>query len=312
MSKHALVTGGNGFLGAILATHLQNSGYTVTNLSRHPLATAEINLSVDITQPFQLPDQQYNLVVHAAGKAHSVPRTEAEAQVFYQVNREGTRHLLDALAQHPAKLPEAIILISPVAVFGQDKGEHIAEKSELEAKDPYGLSKQAAEELTRIWSRNHQVPAAILRLPLIAGPDAPGNLGAMVQGIKKGRFFQLAEGKARRSVVLAQDVAEALTVVAKFPGTYTLTDGQHPSFAELSKVISEVKQYKPPRNLPTPVAMGAGLAGSTLEAALRRRMPFSWGTYRKMTQTLTFSDAHAREVWNWAPRSVTEHPEFWL
>ncbi|MEL6534486.1 MAG: NAD-dependent epimerase/dehydratase family protein [Bacteroidota bacterium] len=312
MSQHALVTGGNGFLGGIIAAQLQQSGYTVTNLSRHPSSQAAINLSVDLAQPFQLPDQRYDLVIHAAGKAHSVPKNEEEAQVFYQVNREGTQHLLDALSQHAGKLPEAFVFISTVAVFGKDKGEHLPEDAPLAAQDPYGLSKIAAEEMVRTWSRQHQVPATILRLPLIAGPEAPGNLGAMVQGIKKGRFFQLAEGKARRSVVLAQDVAEAIPVAAKFPGTYTLTDGQHPSFAELAKVITEVRQYKPPRSLPGVVGMGAGLAGSTLETALRRRMPFSWKTYRKMTQTLTFDDALARKTWDWAPKSVTQHPEFWL
>ena len=39
----------------------------------------------------------YDVVLHAAGKAHTVPKTEAEKQVFYDVNYLGTIHLCDAL-----------------------------------------------------------------------------------------------------------------------------------------------------------------------------------------------------------------------
>ena len=39
----------------------------------------------------------YDVVLHAAGKAHTVPKTEEEKQVFYDVNYIGTIHLCDAL-----------------------------------------------------------------------------------------------------------------------------------------------------------------------------------------------------------------------
>ena len=113
-------------------------------------------------------------------------------------------------------------------------------------------------------------------------------------------------------MVLAHDVAHALLDAAKFPGVYNLTDGEHPSFAQLAKVISEVRQYGQAKNLPGVVAGGIGLAGTALEKITKKRMPFSWRTFQKMTHTLTFSDAQARKTWGWEPQKVLRHPEFWL
>lgn len=42
-------------------------------------------------------DKRYDVVLHACGKAHVVPKTEAEKQVFFDVNYTGTIHLCDAL-----------------------------------------------------------------------------------------------------------------------------------------------------------------------------------------------------------------------
>ena len=313
MKKHALVTGGSGFLGRYVVQALQAAGYTVTSLGRKAQDEADINLHVDLAKDFELPAQTYHLVVHAAGKAHMVPKREAEVQAFHQVNREGTRHLLAALDAQPSEhRPEALVLVSTVSVYGKDKGLNLPETSPLESKEPYGLSKQAAEELVRSWSKQHGIPATILRLPLVVGHEAPGNLGAMVKAMRKGRFFNIAGGDARRSMVLAYDVAQAIPKAARFPGTYNLTDGQHPTFAEMAKVIAHVRDYRAARNLPGVVAGAAGLAGSTLEKITGKRMPFSWRTFRKMTADLTFSDAKAREAWGWEPHSVLKHPEYWL
>ena len=78
----------------------------------------------------------------------------------------------------------------------------------------------------------------IFRLPLIAGPNPPGNLGVMIDGIKKNRYFNIDEGRAHKSIVMAEDVASWIAAVAPIGGTYNLTDGYHPSFAELAALIA--------------------------------------------------------------------------
>ncbi len=41
--------------------------------------------------------ERYDIILHAAGKAHSVPRSEAEKQMFFDVNLQGTKNLCAAL-----------------------------------------------------------------------------------------------------------------------------------------------------------------------------------------------------------------------
>ena len=66
-----------------------------------------------------------------------------------------------------------------------------SENSDLLAKDPYGRSKIEAEAMIIEWAQKHAVKFLILRLPLIAGINPPGNLGSMINGIKKGFYFNI-------------------------------------------------------------------------------------------------------------------------
>jgi nucleoside-diphosphate-sugar epimerase len=108
----------------------------------------------------------------------------------------------------------------------------------LLARDPYGLSKIHAEKFVEDWCEKHNVICTIFRLPLVVGPNAPGNLGKMLMGIKKGYYFNIAGGKAQKSMVLATDVAQCVLKVYKIGGIYNLTVGHHPTFYKLSRTIS--------------------------------------------------------------------------
>ncbi len=56
---------------------------------------------------------------------------------------------------------------------------------EQNPKDPYGLSKIQAEHIVLDWYQNNKVVYTIFRLLLLVGINPPGNLGAMIQAIKK-------------------------------------------------------------------------------------------------------------------------------
>lgn len=309
--KTALVTGAAGFLGKHLVASLSHEGYQVTTLGSSKSKGA-MHLTVDIRNPFTLPATTYDLVVHAAGKAHVVPRTPAEADEFFQVNHVGTQHLLAALTSDGGTKAKHVIFISTVAVYGQEFGDHLSEQAELLAKDPYGKSKILAEEEVQAWSQEHQVPASIVRPPLVVGENPPGNLGAMIDSIARGRFVNIGGGKARRSMVFAQDIAAAIPAIAASPGTYNLTDGAHPSYVQLAELIKHHLGGKKILNLPRPIGWLLGLAGTLLEIILRRRLPFSLRVYKKMTQSLTFDDQKARASFGWKPQPVLENPDQWL
>ena len=88
-----LFTGASGFLGNNIIPQLYRM-YDVV----HTLGLAEDeDIKFNLSGGMPPLNTHYDVVLHACGKAHSVPRTEAERKVFYDVNFTGTVNLCKAL-----------------------------------------------------------------------------------------------------------------------------------------------------------------------------------------------------------------------
>lgn len=295
--NNLLVTGSTGFLGGILVRNLDKKTFNIVDSGR--LAGS---LKRDISQPFLFPDLPHiETVIHAAGKAHVVPRTPEEERAFFQVNLEGTKNLCAAIDQIPTK-PEAFVFISTVAVYGKDAGEMIQEDSPLNGTSPYAKSKILAEEWLKDWAGKNNIVLSILRLPLVAGPHPPGNLGAMVKGIKTGRYLSIGKASARKSMVWAEDIAGIVPRLAEVGGIYNLTDGYHPSFGELEKAIARELGKSRPLQVPMVAAKVLGWAGDILG----NKFPVNSDKIQKITSSLTFDDQKAKELLGWKPSRVLD------
>jgi len=282
-----LVTGSTGFFGKIIVRELDKNLYTLNRTQgdfRCDLSLSSPEFNID-----------FDLVIHNAGKAHTAPQSDADKRAFFSVNIEGTINLLKGLE---VEKPKQFVLISSVAVYGRDSGLNIIENSTLSAKDPYGLSKIRAEQVVSDWCEKNNVVYTILRLPLLVGNNPPGNLGAMINAIQKGYYFNIAGGYAKKSMVLADNVARFIPVIARIGGIYNLTDGYHPTYAELSAAISNKKKIY---NLHFVLARIAGVLGDHMGS----RAPFNSTMLKKMTSDLTFDDSKAREM-GWNPQPVLE------
>lgn len=288
MKTKILITGSSGFLGSLIA--LQNSQNSIYTLNR-----SKGNFKCDLEISIPIFNLDFDLVIHNAGKAHSIPKTEAEKLSFFQVNVQGTKNLLKGLE---IEIPKQFVFISSVAVYGLEQGNNIDEKSILKAKDPYGLSKIQAEQVVLDWCKQYNVTCTILRLPLLVGKNPPGNLAAMIKAIKKGYYFNIGGGKAKKSMVLAEDVARFIPMIAPFGGTYNLTDGLHPSFATLSNAIAKKKMI----NLPLFVTKIFGLIGDIIG----EKAPLNSFKIKKIISDLTFDDLKAKKM-GWKPQSVLEY-----
>lgn len=293
-----LLTGGNGFLGSCIFKFL-NKNNEVHTLSRN-------NAYYTCNLKYEIPElkNNYDLIIHAAGKAHSIATNEIEKKEFYQINVQGTNNLLAALTKF--KVPKYFIYISSVSVYGLLKGEMISESTSLNAIDPYGKSKIEAEEVIKIWCKEKNVICTILRLPLVVGDNPPGNLGAMFRGIEKGYYFNIAGGKAKKSMVLASDIAKYILKAAEVGGTYNLTDGIHPNFYELSKRMAHNldKSFVP--NMPISIAKILAKIGDILG----KNFPINSDKLSKITSTLTFDDSKARIYFGWNPTPVLNDTKF--
>jgi nucleoside-diphosphate-sugar epimerase len=294
INKAILLTGANGFLGSILWNKLKLS-HTIVTLGK----SDGNDITADIRKPIAGINHPVDWVIHTAGKAHVIPKTEKEIQEFFDVNFEGTKNLCAALSK---KLPQAFIFISTVAVYGADSGEMINENSPLNGKSPYAVSKIKAEEWLDTWASENNVKLAILRLPLVVGPHPPGNLGDMIRGIRSGKYLSIKRSDAHKSMVWAEDIAAIIDNLAATGGTYNITDGVNPSFNELEICISGALGKKPPFGISIGAAKLIGAVGDILG----KKSPVNTSKINKITSTLTFDDTKARTLINWAPSSVLE------
>ena len=288
-----LFTGGTGFLGKNVMPLMQGQ-YEVTTCGITPDDMIFANLAKSVPD---LP-QRYDVVLHAAGKAHVVPKTEAEKQMFYDINYQGTVNLCSALEK--VGCPRALVFISTVAVYGCESGELITEEYPLEGETPYAKSKRMAEEYLTTWCKEHNVVLGVLRPSLLAGKNAPGNLGAMVKGIQKGFYMNIAGGKVVKSILMAEDIARLLPLVAEKGGTYNVCDTRQPSFGEISMEVARQLGKRKPLNIPYWMAWCMAKVGDLLGS----KAPINSYKLEKMTQSLTFSNEKARKELGWEPLDV--------
>lgn len=291
-----LFTGGTGFLGKNTRPILDNL-YEVITCGIMPDDMIKANLAKEVPEL----DQYYDVVLHACGKAHVVPKTEAEKQAFFDVNYMGTVHLCNALEKVGA--PKALIFISTVAVYGCEFGELITEEHPLEGYTPYAKSKIMAEEYLNNWCKKHNVVLGILRPSLLAGKGAPGNLGAMVNGVRKGFYMNIAGGKVVKSILMAEDIANILSALVKEGGVYNVCDTRQPSFGELSLSVAKQLGKRKPISIPYWMAWCMAKVGDLL----RNKAPINSYKLEKMTKSLTFSNEKARKELGWNPLDVLDN-----
>ena len=285
-----LMTGASGFLGGIMKRTLET--HDIITVGRHPSDNIPCDLSLAIPRLVES-----DIVVHAAGKAHVIPKDRSEEQAFFDVNLEGTKNLLKGISKLESA-PTGFVFISTVAVYGLETGALISEDHPMMGNTPYALSKIKAEQEVLSWGASSGVPVAILRLPLVVGPDAPGNLGAMVRHLRRGTYLRIGDGAARRSMVLAEDVARLIPSLKGKTGIYNLTDRMNPSIAELDSAIAASMQKKI-LVIPSFVASLLAKLGDLIP-----RSPFNTYRFDKLRQSLTFTDDKAVRELDWAPKSV--------
>ena len=291
-----LFTGGTGFLGKNVMPVLKEK-YEVTTCGITKNDMIKANFVTDIPE---LPEK-YDIVLHACGKAHVVPKTEAEKKAFFDVNFTGTKHLCEALEK--IGIPKTIVFISTVAVYGCEFGDLITEEHPLEGKTPYAKSKILAEEYLTEWCKKNNVVLGILRPSLLAGKDAPGNLGAMVNGVRKGFYMNIAGGKVIKSILMAEDIARILPSLVEKGGTYNVCDTRQPSFGELSISVAKQLGKGKPMNIPYWMAWCMAKVGDLLGS----KAPINSYKLEKMTKSLTFSNEKARKELGWEPLDVLDN-----
>ena len=296
MVENLLFTGGTGFLGNNIFS-LLSKNYQVTLCG----ITDKDDIKVNLAKEIPVFKEKFDVVLHAAGKAHVVPKTPEEEQAFYDVNYQGTVNLCKGLERIGA--PRSLVFISTVAVYGCEEGILIDESHPLNGTTPYAKSKIMAEEYLTEWCGKNGVVLTILRPSLLAGVNPPGNLGDMVNGIEKGFYVNIDGGKVQKSILMADDIANLVELAKDKGGVYNVCDTDQPSFGELSHLIAKQLGKHKPMSIPYWIAKSLALVGDVVG----KRFPINSLRLSKLTQSLTFSNKKAIDNLNWQPMSVLDN-----
>jgi len=149
MKTKLLITGGAGYIGSVLTAYFLDKDFEVViydDLSTGSVINQRatfINGSILDTPKLITALTDVDIVIHCAAKA-LVEESFASAQLYSQVNADGTNTLLRAMAQSGVN---KIIFSSTAAVYGEANDNPLLENFQINPINPYGQSKYVAEQL---------------------------------------------------------------------------------------------------------------------------------------------------------------------
>lgn len=292
--RRVLLTGSSGFLGRYIYNHL------LDECDLYTLNRSGSSFNVNLAE--QVPDlRNYNFdsVIHLAGLTPHRKKNYLNNSMMTKVNYCGTNNLLKGII--PANIKN-IVFISSVSVYGLSSGNLIDENMPLNYNDSYGESKARAEELIINYCKINNIRYTILRLPLVIGQNSPGTIRSMAKAIRFGYYFNINHGDAKKSMVLASDVAKYILPAASIGGIYNLTDGYHPSMGEVSEKIALQLKKKYLPNMPIGLAKAFAKTGDYLGHSF----PFNSKILEKAISYLTFDDTRARFAFGWQPKRIID------
>lgn len=186
----ALVTGGNGFVGAALVRALLAEGVSVRVLARpgsdrRNLAGLAVEVCAgDVRTPASLPAALLGCthVYHLAALYSANP---ADADLLYAVNVEGTRHLLQAAA---AAGVERFVHTSTIGTIGRPPAA-----DDLPTEDAaFNLEESASHYVLSKW-RGEQL--ALAAAAVVVHPTAPVGIGDWRPTATGGRILAYLRGQ---------------------------------------------------------------------------------------------------------------------
>lgn len=297
---NALVTGAGGFIGRFLCNALAAKGYVVSGLdvSGEKPKCCDKYFKADITV---LDDNLFtacenvDVIFHLAAKVHSLAEIKADIEQYKLINTAGTENLLKAAAKNSVG---KFVFFSSVKVYGEkipgldNKKTPVDEQIEAIPDTPYGRSKLAAEEL--VLDGNYIDHATVLRLCMVYGPGAKGNILKMIKLMQRGIPFLLPEFNNKRSMVDVRDAVKAgISAAEKNEAEkqiYIVSDGRVYSSRQLAVAITRALGKKPfPFSIPAFFFTVPGKIGDLIGKIRGRRFFFDSDALSKISGSAWFS-----------------------
>ncbi|MDX9664605.1 SDR family oxidoreductase [Pseudomonas sp. P5_152] len=293
-----LVTGASGFVGEALVFRLLfDKKFTPVAAVRG--VTQLLGLCRVV--PFDLNDKtalpalnDVQVVIHAAARVHVMKEASTDSlSEFRKVNVEGTARLAQKAADSGVK---RFIFISSIKVNGEKTAPRTSFKADdLPAPvDPYGISKQEAEEALREIGQNTGMEIVIIRPPLVYGPGVKANFLSMMNWLCRNVPLPLGAINNQRSLVALENLVDLVVTCIDHPAAannvFLVSDGEDLSTTLLLRRLAHALGSKS-WLLPVPALI------LTLSAALIGKKAI----VQRLCNSLQVDISKTCDVLNWRP-----------
>lgn len=258
--KRVLVTGANGFVGAVLSRQLVRAGYDVRAATRKGgrenvevedrVEVGEINSDTQWHKALDGVDS----VIHLAARAHKFGDASVNSVLYTETNARGTVNLVRQSARFGVR---RFILLSTVKVNGEaTQGVSFTSSDLRHPIGPYAVSKAESETGALTVSALTNMDVAVVRSPIIYGPGVKGNFLRLLQWIDKERLLPLGSVCNQRSMVSVLNLSDLLMRLVEADvgreSIWMVSDGEDMSTPELVRRIAYLMDRRV-KLLPAPV-----------------------------------------------------------
>jgi UDP-glucose 4-epimerase len=307
-SRHILVTGGAGFVGATLVRRLVEAGHRVRVLDNystgdiaHLAGVAAELVEGDIRDVAALDAALAGVdaVVHLAA-AGSVPMSVADPVTNFDVNVLGTFRVLDAARR--AGVERTVQASTGGALIG-NATPPVSESSLPKPISPYGASKLAGEGYAHAFAAAYGLRTVALRFANVYGPWSERKQGAMTlffRAIQAGEPILIyGDGQASRDYTHVDDISHALELALDrdIPGGTVLhiasgVETTTVELADLCRAAAGVPEHPVQYRASRPGDVGRNFASYDLASKVLGYAP-----------TISREDG-IRRTWDWFQESV--------
>lgn len=308
--KNICITGANGFIGYSLCKNFSKLNKPViaavrsknTNLdlkSVTSISIGEINGNTDWSEALE----NCEFVIHCAAKASEAYKKK-DYDDYHDINVAGTKNLAEQAVKAGVK---KLIFLSSIKVNGEKTNNSIIDtflhKNENKKfkydqmpnpKGPYATSKYQAEVILKNISAKTKLDVTILRLPMVYGYGAKGNLSRLIKLLKSGIPLPLKSINNRRSMIGIDNLIDLLSRCLDQPESrnkiFLVSDGEDLSTPKFINYISS--------------SIGISTKLFSFPVILLRLICFCFGKTRelkKLSESLEIDSEYLRKTMNWSP-----------
>jgi nucleoside-diphosphate-sugar epimerase len=224
--RRVLVTGTEGYLGALLAPELIRQGYEVVGLDTgfykertlyENVGTTTATLAKDLRHVEVKDLKDVDAVVHMAELSND-PAGQLAPTITYEINHKGSIHLAKLARKAGVK---RFVYMSSCSVYGASQGGEVTEESSVNPQTAYAICKTLVERDVKPLARNGFSPTFMRNAtaygasPRMRFDIVLNNLAGLAWTTKE--IKMTSDGTPWRPLVHGLDIARAIIAVLQAP-----------------------------------------------------------------------------------------------